>query len=326
MEEGDKGPVCVTGGTGYVASWLIMKLLDHGYRVRTTVRSCPDNNKDLSFLTNLPGASEKLQIFSADLEQPESFEPAIEGCIGVFHVAHPIYHKEPEEFMTKRAVRGTLGILKTCLKSKTVKRVLYTSSASTIVFRDKGSDVLDESYWSDIDYMKSLNFNEVSYMISKVKTERAASEFAEKHGMDLVTVIPTFINGPFICPNLPSSLHASMALIFGNKDQYNLLSKVQMVHVDDVVKAHIFLFECPDAKGRFICSRITITIDQMAEFLSGRYPEYLIPTPDSLKEIERLTCAEVASKKLLEMGFKYKYGLEEMYDDAIRCCKEKGFL
>lgn len=39
MEGEDKGVVCVTGGTGYVASWLIMKLLQLGYRVRTTVRS-----------------------------------------------------------------------------------------------------------------------------------------------------------------------------------------------------------------------------------------------------------------------------------------------
>lgn len=40
MEE-DKGTVCVTGGTGFIASWLIMRLLEHGYYVRTTVRSNP---------------------------------------------------------------------------------------------------------------------------------------------------------------------------------------------------------------------------------------------------------------------------------------------
>lgn len=40
MEDG-KGLVCVTGGTGFVASWLIMRLLEHGYTVRTTIRSSP---------------------------------------------------------------------------------------------------------------------------------------------------------------------------------------------------------------------------------------------------------------------------------------------
>lgn len=36
-----KGTVCVTGGTGYVASWMIMRLLQHGYSVRATIRSNP---------------------------------------------------------------------------------------------------------------------------------------------------------------------------------------------------------------------------------------------------------------------------------------------
>ena len=39
--EDDKGTVCVTGGTGYLASWLIKSLLQHGYPVRATVRSHP---------------------------------------------------------------------------------------------------------------------------------------------------------------------------------------------------------------------------------------------------------------------------------------------
>ncbi|KAL4325519.1 hypothetical protein GQ457_11G000950 [Hibiscus cannabinus] len=64
----DKGTVCVTGGTGFVASWLIKALLHEGYSVHTTVRADPGNKRDLSFLTSLPGADEKLKIFTADLD------------------------------------------------------------------------------------------------------------------------------------------------------------------------------------------------------------------------------------------------------------------
>jgi nucleoside-diphosphate-sugar epimerase len=53
-----------------------------------------------------------------------------------------------------------------------------------------------------------------------------------------------------------------------------------MVHVDDVARAHIFLLESSTAKGRYICSSDLLTNEQMPEFLSARYPEFQIPTPE----------------------------------------------
>lgn len=36
---GEKGTVCVTGASGFVASWLIKRLLESGYSVKGTVRN-----------------------------------------------------------------------------------------------------------------------------------------------------------------------------------------------------------------------------------------------------------------------------------------------
>jgi len=44
MEE-SKGRVCVTGGTGFIGSWIIKTLLQDGYSVNTTVRNNPGNTK-----------------------------------------------------------------------------------------------------------------------------------------------------------------------------------------------------------------------------------------------------------------------------------------
>ncbi|XP_059633985.1 vestitone reductase-like [Cornus florida] len=241
-----------------------------------------DNKRDVSFLTSLPGASEKLQIFHADLEQPDSFHAAIEGCIGVFHVAHPIDFegKQPQQETTRRSINGTLGTLKACLDSKTVKRVVllvYTSSTSTVVFNDKGLKEMNEGTWSDTDFIRELKPYAASYMISKTLTEQAALKFTEEHGLDLVTVIPSFIVGPFICPCCPNSISMSLAMIFGYKDLYELLASTPLVHVDDVACAHIFLLQNPEAKGRYICSAAELTIYDMSEYLSAKYPEYQIP-------------------------------------------------
>lgn len=177
-----------------------------------------DAKGDLSFLTNLPGASEKLKIFSADLSDPESFNEAIEGCFGVLHTATPfdVELNEAEEVVTQRSIDGALGILKACLNSKTVKRVVYTSSASAVYRQQKEDDVMDESYWSDENLLRDLKPFAWAYSISKTLTEKAVLEFGEKHGLDVVTLIPTFVLGPFICPRLPSSVYVTLSFLFGN--------------------------------------------------------------------------------------------------------------
>lgn len=179
-----------------------------------------DKKRDLSYLTNLAGAKEKLEIVEADLDRPESFDKAIQGCVGVFHIAHPmnVDGKESEEIVTRRAVDGTLGILKACLvNSNTIKRVVYTSSAVTVLFNDKGLAVYDETTWSDLEFCRMNKSVSSSYLVSKTIVEKTALEFAEKHGLDLVTLVLPLVVGPFICPNIPSSVYISLAMIFGKK-------------------------------------------------------------------------------------------------------------
>ncbi|XWS77210.1 hypothetical protein CRYUN_Cryun01aG0242100 [Craigia yunnanensis] len=323
---GDKGTLCVTGGTGYIGSWLIKVLLEQGYAVHTTVRADPGNKRDLSFLTSLPGADEKLKIFTADLCCPESFDAAIEGCTGVLHIAAPVDfpENEPEAVVIQNAIDGSLGILKSCLRSKTVKRVVYTSSIAAVYFNSKNEDMMDESYWTDVDYVRELKSYVSSYAISKTLTEKAVVDFAAEHGLDLVTVIPPMVVGPFICPKMQGSVRAALAPILGNRNDYSFLINAAMVHIDDLSRALIFLLEHPEAKGRYNCSSDTVTIQKIFEILSANYPEFTLK--DSLAEIEGTKMPGLSSKKLMDLGFKFNHGVEDMYDGAIRCCKEKGFI
>ncbi|KAL8192422.1 hypothetical protein R6Q57_027607 [Mikania cordata] len=150
------------------------------------------STKDVSYLTNLPGASKRLKIFEADLSKPETFDTPIKGCIGVFHVAHPIDFegKEPEAVQTEKSIKGGLG----------------------------------------------------------------------------------------------------------DTDNYEMLTKTDFVHVDDVARAHIHLLEYPEAKG------------------------------SSLKDVDKMKLPGVSSRKLLDTGFQFNYGLEEKFDDAISCCNQNNLL
>lgn len=326
MAEG-KGRVCVTGGTGFLGSWIIKSLLENGYSVNTTIRADPERKRDVSFLTNLPGASEKLHFFNADLSNPDSFAAAIEGCVGIFHTASPIDFavSEPEEIVTKRTVDGALGILKACVNSKTVKRFIYTSSGSAVSFNGKDKDVLDESDWSDVDLLRSVKPFGWNYAVSKTLAEKAVLEFGEQNGIDVVTLILPFIVGRFVCPKLPDSIEKALVLVLGKKEQIGV-TRFHMVHVDDVARAHIYLLENSVPGGRYNCSPFIVPIEEMSQLLSAKYPEYQILTVDELKEIKGARLPDLNTKKLVDAGFEFKYTIEDMFDDAIQCCKEKGYL
>ncbi|XP_047155816.1 vestitone reductase-like [Vigna umbellata] len=327
MEKG-KDKVCVTGGTGFIASWIIKRLLEHGYSVNTTIRSHPGGKRDVSFLTNLPDASEKLHFFNADLSDPESFGPAVEGCVGIFHTATPIDFavNEPEEVVTKRAIEGALGILKAAVKSKTVKRVVYTSSASTVSFTGpEPQDVVDESAWSDVDLLRSVKPFGWSYTVSKVLTEKAVFEFGEQNGLEVVSLVPPFVVGRFICPKLPDSVERALLLLFGKKEEIGVI-RYHMVHVDDLARAHIFLLEHPNPKGRYNCSPFIVPIEEIAEIISTKYPEFQIPSVEEAKEIKGAKLPHLDSQKLVDAGFEFKYSVEDIFTDAIECCKQNGYL
>ncbi|XP_048638047.1 phenylacetaldehyde reductase isoform X2 [Brassica napus] len=81
--------VCVTGASGYIASWIVKLLLLRGYTVRATVQN-PTDTAETEHLLALEGAKERLKLFKADLLEDCSFEKAIEGCDAVFHTASPV--------------------------------------------------------------------------------------------------------------------------------------------------------------------------------------------------------------------------------------------
>ena len=184
------------------------------------------SKKDISYLTELPFASERLKIFTADLNEPDSFKPAIEGCKAVFHVAPPMdpTSNETEETVTKRTVQGLMGILKSCLDAKTVKRFFYTSSAVTVFYgvgtgAGGNGGVVDESVWSDVEVFRNQKEKRVSssYVVSKMAAETAALEFGVKNGLEVVTLVIPLVVGPFISQSLPSSVFISLAMIFGTQ-------------------------------------------------------------------------------------------------------------
>ncbi|XP_047160387.1 dihydroflavonol 4-reductase-like [Vigna umbellata] len=318
--------VCVTGASGFIGSWLVMRLIERGYTVRATVRD-PGNMKKVKHLVELPGAKTKLSMWKADLGEEGSFDEAIKGCSGVFHVATPMDFDsaDPESEVIKPTVNGVLDIMKACMKAKTVRRLVFTSSAGTLNVIEHQKPVFDETCWSDVEFCRRVKMTGWMYFVSKTLAEKEAWKFAKDHGMDFITIIPPLVVGPFLMPTMPPSLITALSPITGNESHYSIIKQGQFVHLDDLCLAHIFLFEQPKVEGRYICSACDTTIHDIAKLINEKYPEYKIPT--KFKNIpDELEVVRFSSKKIKDLGFQFKYSLEDMYCGAIDTCRDKGLL
>ncbi|XP_010267828.1 PREDICTED: anthocyanidin reductase-like isoform X2 [Nelumbo nucifera] len=327
-----KKAACVIGGTGFVASLLIKLLLDKGYAVNTTVRD-PENQKKVSHLLELQNLGD-LKIFRADLTDEGSFDAAISGCDFVFHVATPVHFdsEDPENDMIKPAIQGVLNVLKACKKSKALKRVILTSSAAAVSINKLNGVglVMDESCWTDVEFLTSEKPPTWGYAASKTLGEKAAWKFAEENQMDLITVSPSLMAGSSLTQDVPSSVCLAMSLLTGNellingiKVMQTLSGSISITHVRDVCRAQIFLAEKESASGRYICCHINTSVIELAKFLRERYPQYNVPTEFGDFPKAKLI---ISSEKLIKEGFSFKYGIKEIYDQSVEYFKSKGLL
>nr|ALT22074.1 Dihydroflavonol 4-reductase [Punica granatum] len=317
--------VCVTGAAGFIGSWLVMRLLERGYTVRATVRD-PNNMKKVKHLLDLPNAKTHLSLWRADLNEAGSFDEPIQGCTGVFHVATPMdfESKDPENEVIKPTIEGMLSIMKSCVKAK-VRRLVFTSSAGTVNVQPVQGPVHDETSWSDLDFVWATKMTGWMYFVSKTMAERAAWKFAEENNLDFISIIPTLVVGPFLMPSFPPSLITALSPITRNEAHYGIIRQGQFVHLDDLCMSHIFLYEHPEAKGRYICSSHDENITGIAKLLREKYPEYDIPTKFEGVD-ENTEKVSFSSKKLRDLGLEFKHNLEDMFVGAVECCREKGLL
>lgn len=321
LETKGKGKVCVTGASGFFASWLVKRLLLSGYHVIGTVRD-PGNVKKVDHLWRLEGAKERLRLVKADLMEPGSFDDAVMGCHGVFHTASPVLdatHSKAETL--EPAIEGTLNVLRSCRKNPSLRRVVLTSSSSTVRVREEFDPKipLDESSWTSVELCERLK---LWYALAKTLAEKAAWEFCNENGIDLVTVLPSVIIGPSLSPDLCYTATIVLGLLKGETEAFQSLGRVGYVHIDDAALSHILAFENQDAQGRYICSSIVLEIDDLASRLSSRYP--LFPISKRFEASNR-PYYDYNMSKVEKLGMKFK-SVEEMFDDCIASLLEQGHL
>ncbi|KAL8108530.1 hypothetical protein AgCh_024840 [Apium graveolens] len=146
----------------------------------------------------------------------------------------------------------------------------------------------------------------------------------------MVTVHPALVVGHSITPVTSFSIDAATSLYA--KDEATMaslkgLNGITAVHVDDVCNAHIYLYEHPLAKGRYICSSQSFNIFDIAHSLGLKYPGTDIPTKFGV--LDQTFAVPCSSRKLVDLGFKFTHYHKDAGDlcaETIESCIEKGLL
>ncbi|CAN6174821.1 unnamed protein product [Urochloa humidicola] len=311
--------VCVTGGGGFIASWLVKLLLSRGYAVHATLRD-PGNPRN-AHLKELDKAPENLRLFKADVLDYDTLTPAVEGCEGVFHLATPVPEDkmvDPELEVLDPAVKGTLNVLKVCSAAKVQKLVVVSSNAAVDFNPNWPQDILkDESCWSDKEFCKE---NGDWYSVAKIMAEQAALEYRDKNGLNVVTLCPPLVFGPLLQPTVNTSSKFLIYVIKGGPDVMN--NKLwHIVDVRDVADALLLLYEKKESSGRYICSPNHICTKDLVALLKKMYPKY--NCVDKILDVDpkaSLTC-----QKLMDLGWEPR-PLEETLKDSIECYEKAGAL
>jgi nucleoside-diphosphate-sugar epimerase len=313
--------VCVTGASGFIASWLVKLLLERGYTVRGTVR----NPEKAKHLLQLPSARDHLKLFSADLLKPGCFDEIMQGCDGVFHTASPFFHKnvtDPQAQFIDPAVKGTLNVLASCAKAHT-KRVVLTSSVAAVAYTPKWTPgvVIDESFWSDPDYCRE---RKLWYNLSKTLAEKAAWDFVKEKGLDMVVINPSLVIGPVLQASKNTSSETILEFLDGTTKTFANRA-LGIVGVKDVAMAHILAYESAHANGRYICSGPVLHNADIVALLKKLYPMYPISATDADETAPRVPTYALSNEKSKELGVHYQ-PTEDVIHETVSSLKECGWL
>jgi len=124
--------VLVSGGSGYIAGFLIRQLVAEGWMVHTTVRSLA---REAAVRQLLAVDDSRVKFFAADLNADAGWAQAAAGCGFFAHLASPLPAGVPKDAndLIVPARDGALRALRAA-KAAGVKRFVMTSSVAAISY------------------------------------------------------------------------------------------------------------------------------------------------------------------------------------------------
>jgi nucleoside-diphosphate-sugar epimerase len=166
----------VTGASGFVGSWLVAHLTEHGVRVRAMIRD-PAKAGPLEQL----GA----EVVVADVTRPDGLHAAVDGVAGVYHIA-AIFRQQrvPDAAFVDVNVEGVRRMLDASIAAG-VRRFVHCSTVG----------VLGHVAHPPADEQTAYNPGDI-YQETKMQGEQIALAYFREGRIPGVVIRPAMIYGP----------------------------------------------------------------------------------------------------------------------------------
>ena len=240
-------PVLVTGGSGYLAGWIVVDLLKAGRPVRTTIRDLAREGAVRAVLDRHV-STQALRFVAADLLSDAGWDAAVDGADAVVHVASPMPVREYKGQDLVAPARGGVRRVLEAAGRAGVRRVVMTSSTAAATPPASRGSAADETVWTDLS-----DAAVTPYARSKTLAEQDAWAMAREFGetLSLTTILPGMVQGAALGPQVSGSLEVPLRMLTG---RLPLVPRVSFCGVDtrDAAELHIRALTDERTRGRRI--------------------------------------------------------------------------
>lgn len=319
----ENAKILVIGAAGFIGGFVVRELLkepvkeviifDNFARGKMeNIEDCLQDNRCSIF------------PYGGDVRETDILNNAMEGVDYVFHLAAMwlLHCKDFPRTAFDVNISGTFNVLEACVKHK-VKKLIYSSSAS--VYGDAVEVPMTEDH-----PFNNKNF----YGATKIAGEAMATAYNDRYGLEIIGLRYMNVYGP---GQDQHAVYSGVVPIVLNKIDRNEQPMVNgdgsqaydFIYVEDIARCNIAAAKSDTKFGFYnVGTEVQTTIKTLCETMlslkkSDLSINYIPYSKDDARQLvqNRIGSREKAEK---ELGFKYKYSLEEGLKKLINWREEKG--
>jgi UDP-glucose 4-epimerase len=300
--------VLVTGGAGFIGSFVVTELLKEN--VGEVVIYDNLARGDMSYIEEQL-KDPRCNYFKGDLREIDLLNTAMTGCDYVIHLAAMwlLHCKDYPRTAFDVNIQGTFNVLEACVNNK-VSRLAYSSSAS--VYGDASEVPMTEEH-----PFNNRNF----YGASKIACEAMCRAFYDRYNLDYVGLRYMNVYGPH---QDQTAAYTGVVPIMLNKIDVNEPPVINgdgtqaydFIYVEDVARSNVLALKAVSTDEFYnVGSGVQTSIKELCDLIlelkeSDLKVTYQPYSEDDVRRMvqNRIGCPIKASR---DLGFDYTYNLRE---------------